>query len=419
MEQKKILNICLVSREYPPETGWGGIGNYTYNLAHSLSDLGCSVHVIAQSLDVDKDYLDDDVHIHRIAHKTIFPFKGYLREFCLRLEYSRCVYLKLKELIKKFHIQIVEAPNFSAEGLVYSLLKKTPLVTRLHTHFSEIIEFSKWPKTLDRRLSCLLEEAAILRSDLITCSTKAHMGAVFGEIGFPGGRVEHIPLGIHLPQIKEGYDGDKKIPPSVLFVGRLEARKGVHALVKAVPHVLRELPETIFYIVGRDTFVTENYISFSGSRADSFKARLISEIPEGCRRNVIFPGYLERDELNKYYESCSIFVAPSLYESFGFIYIEAMSYAKPVIGCGVGGVPEVIEDGVSGLLVPPEDHLALARGILRLLNDGPLMAIMGANARERVRNSFTDVAMAKKSLRAYSDILYGKIDREDIYAQDR
>lgn len=405
MEPGRILNICLVSREYPPETGWGGIGNYTYNLAHSLSNLGCPVHVIAQSLDVDKDYLDGDVHIHRIAHKTLFPFKGCLREFCLRLEYSRCVYVKLKELIKKFHIQIVEAPNFSAEGFVYSLLKKTPLVTRLHTHFSEIIEFSQWPKTLDRRLSCLLEEAAILRSDLVTCSTKAHAGTVFGEIGFKRWHVEHIPLGIPLPQIKEGFNQDNKIPPAVLFVGRLEARKGVHVLAKAVPHVLREFPDAIFYIVGRDTFVTENSISFSGSKTASFKARLISEIPEECRKNVIFLGHLGRDELNKCYENCSIFVAPSLYESFGFIYIEAMSYAKPVIGCGVGGVPEVIEDGVSGLLVPPEDHLALARGILRLLNDGHLMAMMGGNARERIRNNFTDVAMAQKTLAAYNNIL--------------
>ena len=82
-----------------------------------------------------------------------------------------------------------------------------------------------------------------------------------------------------------------------------------------------------------------------------------------------------------------------------------MSYAKPVIGCGVGGVPEVIEDGLSGILVPPEDHLSLAKGILKLLNDDVMRKRIGEKARERVENNFTDTIMAEKTLEAYDKIL--------------
>jgi hypothetical protein len=399
------LNICLISREYPTETDWGGIGNYTYNLAHGLSNLGCQVHVIAQSLDIDKDYLDGNIHVHRIAHKTIFPFKGKLREFLLRLEYSQAVYKKLKKIIKEFNIQIVETPNFSAEGFIYSLFKKTPLVIRLHTHFSEIIEFSQWVKTPDRRLSSLLEEIAILQSNLITCSTKLHAEIVFKEINLRGKNVEIIPLGVPLPEIKENCNQRDINSPIVLFIGRLEKRKGVHILIKAIPYVLKKIPQATFNIIGRDTFLTKEAISFTGNKDESFQAQLINDIPEQYRKNVNFLGYVERDDLARYYEECDIFVAPSLYESFGLIYIEAMSYAKPVIGCGVGGVSEVIEDGISGILVPPEDYVSLAESILNLINNNALRRNMGEKARERIKNNFSDTIMAERTLAAYKKVL--------------
>ncbi|MDD4939406.1 MAG: glycosyltransferase family 4 protein [Candidatus Omnitrophica bacterium] len=400
-----MLNICIISREYPVETGWGGIGNYTYYLAHALSATGCEVHVITQSLDIDKDYLDGKVYVHRVAHKTILPLKGNLRELCLRLEYGRTVYIKLKEIMKKFRIDIVEAPNLSAEGFFYSLFRKTPLVTRLHTHFSEVIEFSHWPKTIDRHLSCLLEEAAILRSDLVTCSTRFHAETVFGEIGPSKQKIEIIPLGVPLPQINEDYKHREGRSPVVLFVGRLEKRKGAHILIKAIPHVLKKCPEATFNIIGRDTFLSRDAISFSGDESISFKLKLIDQIPDEFRKNVNFLGHVERQDLNKYYNDCDIFVAPSLYESFGLIYIEAMAHAKPVIGCGVGGVPEVIEDGVSGILVPPEDHISLAKNIMALIGNNALRKSLGEKAREKVENSFTDTVMAERTLNAYKKIL--------------
>lgn len=399
------LNICLISREYPLETGWGGIGNYTYNLAHGLSKSGCQVHVIAQSPDVDRDYLDGNVHVHRIAHKTILPFKGRLREFCLRLEYSRAVYEKLKGLINNFRIDIAEAPNFSAEGFACGLFKKIPLITRLHTHFSEIIGFSHWPKTPDRRLSCLLEESAILRSNLITCSTRFHAEAVSREIGMNKKNVEIIPLGVPLPAIKADHNHGKMSSLNILFVGRLEIRKGVHVLIKAIPHVIKNFPDATFNIIGRDTFVTKDEIAFAGDEKSSFKFRLINEIPTEFKKNVNFLGYVPQDNLAKYYQDCDIFVAPSLYESFGLIYIEAMSYAKPVIGCGVGGIPEVVKDQETGILVPPEDHLSLARAVIRLLEDSDLRRNMGIKARASVEKNFSRELMVERTLQAYKRVL--------------
>ncbi len=398
------MNVCLVSREYPLQTAWGGIGRYTYLLAHGLIKLGCQVHVICQSLDVDKEYIEDNVFIHRISHQTFFYHKDFLKEFCLRLEYSYRVYQKLKELIKKYHIDIVEVPNFSAEGFVYSLFKKTPLVTRLHTHFSEVIEFSEWQKTFDRYLSCRLEDSVILKSDLVICSTQKHKEVIFDEIGLDSKNTEIIPLGVPLPDLKEN-NSKHNHPLTILFVGRLEKRKGIHILFKAIPHVLEEFPDTKFLIIGRDTYVSKDFISFSGKEEDSSKKKLTESIPKKYLKNIYLLDYVDSRTLSQYYSSCDIFVAPSLYESFGFIYIEAMSYAKPVIGCGVGGVPEIIKDGEVGILVPPQDHIRLAEAIIRLYRNSALRLKLGVNARRCVRDNFTVELMAKRTLSAYKKTL--------------
>lgn len=118
-----------------------------------------------------------------------------------------------------------------------------------------------------------------------------------------------------------------------------------------------------------------------------------------------FLGHVETEMLERYYRCCDLFVAPSLYESFGFIYIEAMSFAKPVIGCSVGGVPEVIRDGVNGKLVPPEDPAALAMEMLRLLRDEPLRRKMGRQARAGVEANFTRERMVENTLVAYGQLI--------------
>lgn len=400
----RVLNICLISREYPPETGWGGIGTYTYHLAQGLADLGHQVHVISQALDSDQEYCDGDVFVHRITHPSIFLYKGRLKEFGLRLEYSYRVNQKLKELINKYRIDIVESANFSAEGFLYSFHKSTPLVTRLHTHFSEVIEFSQWPRTIDRRLSCWLENATILKSDLITCSTHRHKDLVFREIGVNGKNIEIIPLGIPLPILENKKDKNDKAL-TVLYVGRLERRKGVQVLFRAIPDILKQLPETKFVIIGRDTFVSKDFISFDGERKDSFKEVLIASIPKKYLQNIEFLDYLDSRDLNDYYANCDIFVAPSLYESFGFIYIEAMSYGKPVIGCSVGGVPEVIKQGIDGILVPPQDSDSLSRAITQLARDCQLRMKLGNRARERVRRDFSSKLMAENTVRAYKSLV--------------
>ncbi|MFH0876640.1 MAG: glycosyltransferase [Candidatus Omnitrophota bacterium] len=400
------LNICLVSREYPPETAWGGIGTYTHHLAHGLAKLGHRVHVIAQSLGAEYDTQDQGVLVHRLKHPVLFPGKFLLNEFRLRLEYSQRVAGKIRNLMQSEALDIVEGPNLAAETFVYSLGKKTPLVTRIHTPFSEVLRYSGTKRSMDNGLSCWLENATILASELVLCSTQNHRDKMLSDLGLEPKRLDIIPLGIPLPLlIQQGEDRQQENNANVLYVGRLESRKGIHILLKAIPDIVRLCPTAQFTIIGRDTFATPEGSSVTGAAHQSFKTKILETFPKELLGRVHFLDHLNSAELNRAYSACDLFVAPSLYESFGFIYLEAMSFAKPVLGCRTGGVPEVVLDNECGLLVEPADAKGLADAIVRLLKSPDERKRMGQEARKRVELYFTQARLAENTAAAYQSLL--------------
>ncbi len=365
-----MLNVCLVSREYPSETGWGGIGRYTYLTACGLAKEGHNVHVIAQTFKDDEyDYIQDGVHVHRIKHPEIFKVKKGFPEFGRRLEYSWRVYKKILELIKKYSIQIIEGPNFSAECFVYSLFKKTPLVTRVHTPYQEVIRNFNWKMTPDRRLGCFLEDELIRRSDSITCSTDIYAAKVKKKYKLKSEKLSVISLGIEIPKtvIRKEHTLEFTRDKKVLFLGRLEKRKGIHILMQAIPQILKEIPNVSFTIIGRDAFFQENESSFQSPANKNFKTEFWDKLPPNAKDRVHLLGNASSETLDEHYRSCDLFVAPSLHETFGYVYLEAMSYGVPVIGCKVGGVPEVIKDKGVGILIEPDDSKALAEAIIDVL----------------------------------------------------
>ena len=105
------------------------------------------------------------------------------------------------------------------------------------------------------------------------------------------------------------------------------------------------------------------------------------------------------------YAACDLVVAPSRYESFGLTALEAMIFAKPCIASDVGGLPEVVADRETGLLVPPDDPEALAAALLRLINDEALRRVMGAAGRRRYEARFTAEKMAQAACAWFSSVV--------------
>ena len=385
------MNICLVSREYPPETGWGGIGTYTYNLAHALTELGHEVHVIAQAAGATRDYADGIVHVHRIKPMKIsVPFiGGALRN----LVYSFQVYKEIKSLDYEF--DIVETPNWTSESFCCSIFlsNKIPIVVRIHTPYFEVFEMYNRQMKINDKLICKAEEFSVKKAECVTSSTLGNIKLISQNYNLHSQKIKIVPLGINT----HAADRSRLDGHTVLFIGRLEKRKGIETLIKAIPNVLKQIPDAEFIIIGRDTNTAEAGRSYLKYLKQFIKPSFVDKIK--------FMGNVPDEELPNYYKSCSVFVAPSLYESFGLIYIEGMAWGIPVIGCVVGGVPEVVENGKTGLLVPPEDPKALAAAMIKLLKDEFLRKKIGEAARECVERKFSREMMARNTLKIYEQVI--------------
>jgi len=156
----------------------------------------------------------------------------------------------------------------------------------------------------------------------------------------------------------------------ILFVGRLEQRKGLGYLLNACAKIKNSLHNSRLIIVGPGTMLRHRY------------EKLVEEM--GLTDNVVFVGFVPSNELPSYYRSADIFCAPATGgESFGIILLEAMACGKPVVATNIQGYASVLANGEEGLLVPPRDEKSLADALLSLLNDKNLRLKMGAKGRTK------------------------------------
>jgi glycosyltransferase involved in cell wall biosynthesis len=184
--------------------------------------------------------------------------------------------------------------------------------------------------------------------------------------------------------------------PLVLALGRLVYKKGFGVLLDAWPAVLRRHPAARLAIVG------------DGDLRDELAAQANAL---GVADSVIFTGQLPRTRTSSYLASADVFVVPSVRDQSGNVdglpntLLEGMGSARPIVATRLAGIPQVIDDGTHGLLVPERDAASLADAITRLLNDGALAARLGANARRRIERELTWDATAELWEATYRDAL--------------
>ncbi|MEM5787399.1 MAG: glycosyltransferase, partial [Syntrophobacteraceae bacterium] len=220
-----------------------------------------------------------------------------------------------------------------------------------------------------------------------------------------------IDTSVYVPspdqRVLEKYGIDPRLP-FVLFVGRITRQKGIIHLVEAIRH-LRSGVQLVLCAGEPDTPELGNEVKLQVERARRESDNPIFWIPE----------FLTRREVMTLYSMASVFVCPSVYEPFGLINVEAMACATPVVGSAVGGIPEIIVDGETGLLVPlrpkapndpePLDPELFARdlaGAVNQLLDKPELARqMGMRGRKRVEEVFSWKSVALQTLDFYRQLL--------------
>lgn len=376
------MKFCFLSTGFYPEDG-GGIGTYIRNLASGLKELGHDVCVVAQTQKYDLQETIDGINVFRRR----FRYLPKIERFFPYLRWSQYLSSEIEKIDKEFDFDVVEFPNWEGTGFWYvGKGKRKRVVTRVHTPYFETLMLDKRREDIawmDKYL-CWQEKQACLKSDLIISSTKLHREMISKEYGISEKMIKILPLGIKL-DFETAINKEDEI--EVLYVSRLEHRKGSMVLLEAIPQILEKYTHVRFAIAGKDRNHAPGGITH--------KEYFFNKYGE-YQNKVNFLGFLSEEELREKYMKCDIFAVPSIYESFGLIYVEAMMHAKPVIGCMSGGIPEVVEHGVSGLLVEPNSVDEFVKALIDLIENKEKRKKLGDSGQRICKEKFDYKIMARR-----------------------
>lgn len=396
------MRICLVSQEYPPETGGGGIGTQTYLKAHGLSARGHQVTVVSASTgNKARTYRDKNVLIHRIPEPHL-NLAGY-EQSTYWLAFSTSVAEKLHALSEEMTFEIIQFPEYCGEGFVYQTdtfrYRNARYVVQCHGPLAMFAEHMGWPETGSTLalIGCFMERTVIHHSDRVLASSINTAEFCARRYDYPLSEINVIHSGIDAEMFfPRQHHPNESRSPRILFVGNFTESKGFGLLVKAVVRLRSRYPKICLRAIGR---VSRN----------SFLAELQKLIADSnAQSSFEFIGYVPYEALAQHYAWCDFFAGPSTYEPGpGNVYLESMACAKPVIACNSGGAPEVVLDNQTGLLIPPRDVAALETAIITLTEDVSFRTQLGKNGREWIEQGFSIERYIDKVERLYADLVAG------------
>jgi hypothetical protein len=287
---------------------------------------------------------------------------------------------------------VVETHSYNLPGLfLVSDRKRPPMLTRVSTTTGQMVAISPMRSRV-LRWEAKLENFAIRQSDALVTHTRQHRDALGQQEGLDPARFAIVPHGIPDPGAPPPPAPNPAAGMEFLFVGRFEHRKGIDVLLAAIPLVAYACPTARFTLAG-STGDGHDWAKFAADHPGLLADSRVQSL-----------GRVTSERLPALYRRCDVMVAPSRYESFGLIYVEAMSHAKPVIGCRAGGIPEVVTHGATGLLVAPGDVGALADSMIRLARDAGLRDRMGWAGRADFLARFSASTLAANSIKLYQRI---------------
>lgn len=397
------MNILMLTSSYPKYVG-ETTAPFIESIAVGLVRRRHTVHVVAPyHPDVRRAPVEYGVRLHfyRYAPHRALNVYGYAESLRADVSLRRAALAavplalaaSLRALLSLTHrhrFDLIHAhwvlPN-GAPAVIAARLRRLPLVVSLHG--SDVYLAS-------RGCPLALSAAAVLRSAgaITACSDDLRQRAV--RLGAPPARTMVIPYGVDVhafrpdPRAGAQVRAELNLPSNtslILAIGRMVYKKGFTYLLDAMPHIRASHP--------RATLVLAGY----GDLLDELKERAGRL---GVADVVIFPGQLPRDRAARYVAAADVYVVPSVRDDAGNVdglpntLLEGMGAARPIVATRTAGIPDVITDGVHGLLVPERDPAALADAIVRLLTDRDVAVRLGEAARCRALDELSwDVTAAR------------------------
>lgn len=408
------MKVCLLS--YRGNMCCGGQGVYLYYVSRELAKLGHEVHVIVGP---PYPFEMDWAVVHKIKTPQFSEFTGErltaenlsllsayeytlanIGVFPEMFSFSIRAFFKVKELMKRERFDVIHDNQCLGYGLLLMKALGVPVVATIHHPLPiDRIMAMRLARTSKERFKQIIFYPMFMQKivanfmDRVVTVSQTSARSIVKHFKVPREKISVIYNGVDVdvfrPMDGGSVDGDYY---RLLFVGNTDNRvKGIGLLLRAVKYMKEELGLNVKLTI-----------------VDRFKEEGIAQpfIKEyGLQDDVSFTGFLTIEELARQYASSDLVMLSSMFEGFCFVAAEAMACGKPIVGFRVGALPEVVENGVTGILVEPGNWKELAHAAARLLEDKELRKQMGANGRRRVERLFTWENVARELEKVYMEVL--------------
>lgn len=378
------MHICFLTNEYPTEgKPQGGIGSFVYTLAHKLIDNGVAVTVMGL-YDVEKEEIssDDGITIIRLpqSRRKTFQFVANQKIINAKLK-------QLSEIDKP--IDILEGPELSFAFMS----RKAPFkkVIRMHGgHHFFAVTLGKKPAVW----RSWQEKQSFKNADNV-CAVSNYVSQTTKDLLNLSCPIETIYNPVDL---KDFYQADpsQARKHTILFVGTVCEKKGVRQLIQSLKFLIDKYPDLHLNIAGRD---------WSNGNIPSYIALLKRDMPSDLMRYVSFLGPVDHAQIPPLIETTEICVFPSLMESFGIAWIEALAMGKPLVGSKIGPAPEIFKEGETGLLCNPYSPESIAEKISYFFDNKEVAIKIGERARLDVIDRFSVDTLVQQNINFYKNCL--------------
>jgi len=358
--------------------------DYTIQLANALSKKGEDVEIVLLDNPQSEEHLEDiEKKVNLILTKKVVYPRYHPKNLLIPLDIIRKIRKANPDII---HMQ--GGDLFSI--LVLPFLKKHSLVTTFHDvkihpgSENLVLKFIRF--YLKRKSKAIFVHGKKLKKMMVENSN------------VPEEKVHVIPFGELNVKPFEPYMNENVEENSILFFGWIAPHKGLEYLIKAEPLITKEIPDAKIVIAGR----------IGNGKYDEKYFRNCQDMIINKDNFEIHPHYISWKFGAELFQKSSIVVLPYIETSQSGVVPVAYNFKKPVVATDVGALSEIVEDGVSGFIVPPEHPNALAEAIIKLLKDKKLREKMGEEGYKKLKTDFSWDKIAEKSLEVYKEVLNKK-----------
>lgn len=350
------MRIGIVSQSYYPR--YGGVTENVHNTAAELRRRGHEVTIITGRFR-EAGGNDAAAGIERVGHNILVPFNRAFVDLTVGLGLRR----QMRRLLRTYDFDVLHAHNPHAPTLPIMAVQESrgPAVGTFHGTSGRSLLQDAFRGYLGRAIARLHARIAVSTTAESTSARyyPGHYHVIPNGVDVHRFHPEHAPF--------ERWRDPARV--NLLFVGRLDPRKGLQILLAAMPDVVARTGGRARLLVVGDSYL---------------RGWFESQVPSSCREHVHFLGHVPAQDLPRWYASADVFVSPaSGNESFGIVLIEAMAAGRPVVATDIPGYRSVIHPGEDAETFPPGDVASLARVLAALIDDPARRALLAQRGRTR------------------------------------